>query len=65
MENVTIYSDDSAIPEGYRWTDLLKESGEDLIALYERTLEVLSKRPGLHRHDLHEGFEPDRKPGLP
>ena len=46
-ENVSIYGDESAIPEGYRWPDLLRESGEDLIALYERTLEVLSKRPGL------------------
>lgn len=47
QENVDIYGDQSAIPAGFRWTDLLKESGEDLVKRYEQTLNLLSVRPGL------------------
>ena len=37
----------SKIPEGYRWDDLLKETGEDLVQLYESMLDKLSKEPGI------------------
>ena len=37
----------SKIPEGYRWDDLLKETGEDLVDCYENMLDVLSKEPGI------------------
>ena len=37
----------SKIPMGYRWNDLLKETGEDLVDHYESTLEILSKETGI------------------
>ena len=37
----------SSIPEGYKWTDLIKESGSDLVEKYEDILEELSKAEGL------------------
>lgn len=47
QENVDIYGDESSIPIEYRWSDLLKKQGEDLVKHYEKTLEVLSKEKGL------------------
>ena len=41
-ENVKIFAEDSAIPEGYRWDDLISLDGHDLIDQYEETLTVLS-----------------------
>ena len=46
-ERVNFIGEASAIPAGYRWSDLCKETGEDLRDQYQQTLEVLSKEPGL------------------
>ena len=37
-ENVETFSEDSAIPEGYRWKDLINLDGLDLVKQYEDTL---------------------------
>ena len=37
----------SKIRAGYRWEDLLKETGEDLVDQYESTLDILSEEPGI------------------
>ena len=42
-ENVKIFGEDSAIPEGYRWEDLTNLDGLDLVKQYENTLEKLSQ----------------------
>ena len=39
-ENVEMFGEDSAIPEGYRWKDLIELDGLDLINQYEKTLET-------------------------
>ena len=41
-ENVQTFGEDSAIPEGYRWADLVDLDGLDLVKQYEDTLEELS-----------------------
>lgn len=46
-ENVKIFAEDSAIPEGYRWDDLISLDGHDLIDQYEDTLKVLSGQDNL------------------
>ena len=46
-ENVKIFAEDSAIPEGYRWDDLISLDGHDLIDKYEETLKVLSGQDNL------------------
>ena len=46
-ENVKIFAEDSAIPEGYRWDDLISLEGHDLIDQYEETLKVLSGQDNL------------------
>lgn len=46
-ENVEMFGEDSAIPEGYRWKDLIELDGHDLISQYEKTLEMLSKEENL------------------
>lgn len=46
-ENVRIFAEDSAIPEGYRWDDLISLDGHDLIDQYEETLKVLSGQDNL------------------
>lgn len=46
-ENVKIFAEDSAIPEGYRWNDLISLDGHDLIDQYEETLKVLSGQDNL------------------
>ena len=46
-ENVKIFAEDSAIPEGYRWDDLISLDGHDLIDQYEETLTVLSGQDNL------------------
>lgn len=38
-ENVKMFGEDSAIPEGYRWEDLTNLDGLDLVKQYENTLE--------------------------
>lgn len=46
-ENVKLFAEESAIPEGYRWSDLIELDGLDLIEQYERTLKELSDQPNL------------------
>ena len=46
-ENVKTFGETSAIPEGYRWEDLIGLDGLDLIAQYEKTLKVLSDQENL------------------
>lgn len=46
-ENVRLFGDDSAIPEGCRWSDLIDLDGLDLIEQYEKTLKELSEQSNL------------------
>lgn len=46
-ENTEMFGEDSAIPEGYRWSDLIELDGLDLIAQYESTLKKLSQEDNL------------------
>lgn len=46
-ENVQTFGEDSAIPEGYRWADLIDLDGLDLVKQYEQTLEELSGQDNL------------------
>ena len=46
-ENVKTFGEDSAIPEGYRWADLIDLDGLDLVKQYEDTLEELSGQDNL------------------
>lgn len=46
-ENVEIFGETSAIPEGYRWTDLTELDGLDIIEQYEKTLKLLSQEDNL------------------
>ena len=46
-ENVKTFGETSAIPEGYRWDNLVELDGLDLIAQYENTLKFLSEQENL------------------
>lgn len=46
-ENVQTFGEDSAIPEGYRWADLIDLDGLDLVKQYEDTLKELSGQDNL------------------
>ena len=46
-ENVQTFGEESAIPEGYRWADLIHLDGLDLVKQYEETLEELSGQDNL------------------
>ena len=46
-ENVKLFAEESAIPEGYRWSDLIELDGLELIEQYEKTLKELSDQPNL------------------
>ena len=46
-ENMKLFGEDSAIPEGYRWDDLLSLDGLDLIKQYESTLKTLQEEDNL------------------
>ena len=46
-ENVKLFAEESAIPKGYRWSDLIELDGLDLIEQYEKTLKELSGQPNL------------------
>jgi type I restriction enzyme M protein len=46
-ENVKLFGDDSAIPEGCRWSDLIDLDGLDIIEQYEKTLKELSEQSNL------------------
>ena len=41
-ENVEMFGEDSAIPTGYQWNDLIFLDGLDLVKQYEETLKLLS-----------------------
>lgn len=41
-ESVNCYGEESALPEGNRWKDLVELDGEDLIDKYEKILKELS-----------------------
>ena len=47
QESVDIYGDASSVPPGFRWADLLKVRGEELVRHYEQTLKILSVQEGL------------------
>jgi type I restriction enzyme M protein len=46
-ENVELFDEESAIPEGYRWKDLIDLDGLDLLKQYEDTLKLLSEQENL------------------
>lgn len=46
-ENVETFGEKSAIPEGYRWNDLIALEGLDLTKQYEDTLKKLSEEENL------------------
>lgn len=49
-ENVEVYGEDSVIPEGYGWADLVNKTnhkGDDLIKQYEETLKTLRRESGI------------------
>ena len=46
-ENVETFGEESAIPEGFRWKDLIELDGLDLISQYENTLKKLSEEENL------------------
>lgn len=46
-ENVEMFGEDSAIPTGYQWNDLIQLDGLDLLKQYEETLKVLSEQDNL------------------
>ncbi len=37
----------SSIPDGYKWSDIVDETGDDVVEKYEEILDVLSKEDGL------------------
>lgn len=47
QERADIFEEESAIPVGYQWNDLIQEEGEDLLAQYEKTLAELKKQDNL------------------
>lgn len=47
QESVDLFDEDSAIPAGFRWSDLLQLDGLDLLEQYEKTLQVLSEQDNL------------------
>ena len=46
-ENVELFGEESAIPQGCRWEDLIGLDGYDLVNQYEQTLKVLSEQDNL------------------
>lgn len=46
-ENVEMFGENSAIPDGYQWHDLTSLDGLDLISQYEETLKILSAQGNL------------------
>lgn len=47
QERADIFEEESAIPVGYRWNDLIQEDGADLLLQYEKTLAELKKQGNL------------------
>ena len=46
-ENVEWFGEESAIPEGYQWKDLIELDGYELVSQYEQTLKTLSDQDNL------------------
>lgn len=46
-ENVEMFGEESAIPEGYQWKDLIALDGLELVKQYEETLKLLSNQDNL------------------
>ena len=46
-ENEELFEDESSIPEGYRWRNLIELDGLDLTEQYEKTLKILSEQDNL------------------
>ena len=46
-ENVEMFGEESAIPTGYQWMDLISLDGLDLVKQYEDTLKQLSEQENL------------------
>ena len=46
-ENVKLFGEESAIPEGYQWNDLIELDGYELVSQYEQTLKILSEQDNL------------------
>lgn len=46
-ENAEMFGDESAIPQGYRWNDLIELDGLELLNQYENTLKQLSEQDNL------------------
>ena len=46
-ENVEMFGEESAIPVGYQWADLISLDGLDLVRQYEETLKLLSEQENL------------------
>ncbi len=46
-ENVEMFGEESAIPTGYQWADLIVLDGLDLVKQYEETLKLLSEQDNL------------------
>lgn len=46
-ENVEMFGEESAIPTGYQWADLIAFDGLDLVKQYEETLKLLSELDNL------------------
>ena len=65
QENVDLMDEESKIPEGLRWENLRKETGEDQLSLYERILRTLSKQEGLIGTIFTKDPKQNRKSCLP
>lgn len=63
-ENVELFGEESAIPQGCRWEDLIGLDGYDLVNQYEQTLKVLSEPRQSYRHHLHKGSKQNRQTRL-
>lgn len=46
-ENCKLFDEESEVPVGYSWEDLINLDGYDLVTQYEKTLSVLSKQENL------------------
>lgn len=46
-ENVEMFGEESAIPAGYQWSDLISLDGLELVKQYEDTLKQLSEEENL------------------
>ena len=47
-ENVEMFGEESAIPTGYQWMDLISLDGLDLVKQYEDTLKQRTRKPNWH-----------------